>query len=97
MTAALGMTIDPAPKATPTRQHTVISLPSIEIKKKQNSLLDAIMEIIPSAIDDSSEPEDGGEHGEDPNEINMYRKIPAGKASSHGLPKWQSKHPKLAL
>jgi hypothetical protein len=37
------------------------------------------------------------EHAEDPNEIDMYTEIPAGKASSHGLPKWQSKHPESAL
>jgi hypothetical protein len=33
------------------------------------------------------------EHAKDPNDINMYIEIPAGKASSHGLSKWQSKHP----
>jgi hypothetical protein len=33
------------------------------------------------------------EHAEDPNDINMYIEIPAGKASSRGLSKWQSKHP----
>jgi hypothetical protein len=49
-----GGTIDPVSKATPIRQHTVISLPSIGIKKKKNSLLDAIMESFPSSIDDSS-------------------------------------------
>jgi hypothetical protein len=32
------------------------------------------------------------EHAEDSNEIDMFMEIPAGKASSHGLPKWQSKH-----
>jgi hypothetical protein len=37
------------------------------------------------------------EHAEDPNSIDMYIEIPAGKASSHGLSKWQSKHPELAL
>jgi hypothetical protein len=37
------------------------------------------------------------EHAEDPNQIEMYTEIPAGKASSHGLPKWQSKHPESAL
>jgi hypothetical protein len=37
------------------------------------------------------------EHAEDPNNIDMYIEIPAGKASSHGLSKWQSKHPELAL
>ena len=37
------------------------------------------------------------EHAKDPNDINMYIEIPAGKASSHGLSKWQSNHPKLAL
>jgi hypothetical protein len=36
-------------------------------------------------------------HAEDPNEIEMYTEIPAGKASSHGLSKWQSKHPESAL
>jgi hypothetical protein len=36
-------------------------------------------------------------HAEDPNEIDLYMEIPAGKASSHGLPKWQSKHPESAL
>jgi hypothetical protein len=33
------------------------------------------------------------EHAKDPNGINMYIEIPAGKSSSHGLSKWQSKHP----
>ena len=37
------------------------------------------------------------EHAEDPNDIDMYIEIPAGKASSHGLSKWQSKHPESAL
>jgi hypothetical protein len=37
------------------------------------------------------------EHAEDPNEIDIYTEIPAGKASSHGLPKWQSKRPESAL
>jgi hypothetical protein len=37
------------------------------------------------------------EHAEDPNNIDMYNEIPAGKAPSHGLSKWQSKHPKSAL
>jgi hypothetical protein len=37
------------------------------------------------------------EHVEDQNNIDMYSEIPAGKASSHGLSKWQSKHPELAL
>jgi hypothetical protein len=37
------------------------------------------------------------EHAEDSNDIDMYIEIPAGKASSHGLSKWQSKHPELAL
>jgi hypothetical protein len=32
------------------------------------------------------------EHAEDPNNIDMYIEIPAGKASSHGFSKWQSKH-----
>jgi hypothetical protein len=36
-------------------------------------------------------------HAEDPTQIDMYTEIPAGKASSHGLSKWQSKHPELAL
>jgi hypothetical protein len=27
----------------------------------------------------------------------MYIEIPAGKSSSHGLSKWQSKHPESAL
>jgi hypothetical protein len=29
------------------------------------------------------------EHAKDPNNIDMYIEIPAGKASSHGLFKWQ--------
>jgi hypothetical protein len=29
------------------------------------------------------------EHAEDPNVIDMYIEIPAGKSSSHGLSKWQ--------
>jgi hypothetical protein len=33
------------------------------------------------------------EHAEDPHNVDMYIEIPAGKASSHGLSKWQSKHP----
>jgi hypothetical protein len=33
------------------------------------------------------------EHAQDPNGIDMYIEIPAGKSSSHGLSKWQSKHP----
>jgi hypothetical protein len=33
------------------------------------------------------------EHAEDPNNIDIFIQIPAGKASSHGLSKWQSKHP----
>jgi hypothetical protein len=37
------------------------------------------------------------EHAKDPNNIDMYIDIPAGKASSHGLSKWQSKHPESAL
>jgi hypothetical protein len=37
------------------------------------------------------------EHAEDPNGIDMYIEIPAGKASSHGLSKWQSKHLESAL
>jgi hypothetical protein len=37
------------------------------------------------------------EHAEDPNNIDMYIEIPAGKASSHGLSKWQSKQTELAL
>jgi hypothetical protein len=37
------------------------------------------------------------EYAEDPNDIDMYTEIPAGKASSHGLSKWQSKHPESAL
>jgi hypothetical protein len=37
------------------------------------------------------------EHAEDPNDIDMYSEIPAGKASSQGLSKWQSKHPESAL
>ena len=37
------------------------------------------------------------EHAEDPNKIDLYTEIPAGKASSHGLSKWQSKRPELAL
>jgi hypothetical protein len=37
------------------------------------------------------------EHAKDPNDIDMYIEIPAGKASSHGLSKWQSKHPESAL
>jgi hypothetical protein len=36
-------------------------------------------------------------HSEDPNVIDMYIEISVGKASSHGLSKWQSKHPELAL
>jgi hypothetical protein len=36
------------------------------------------------------------EHAEDPNAINMYIEIPAGKASSLGLSKWQSKHSESA-
>jgi hypothetical protein len=31
------------------------------------------------------------------NKIDMYIEIPAGKTSSHGLSKWQSKHPESAL
>jgi hypothetical protein len=45
-----GWTIDPVPKATPIWQHTAISLPSIGIKKKKNSLLDAIMESSPHQL-----------------------------------------------
>jgi hypothetical protein len=37
------------------------------------------------------------QYAEDPNDIDMYNEIPAGKASSHGLSKWQSKHPESAL
>jgi hypothetical protein len=37
------------------------------------------------------------EHAKDPNEIDMYTEIPVGKASSHGLSRWQSKHPESAL
>jgi hypothetical protein len=37
------------------------------------------------------------ENAEDPNNIDMYIEIPAGKSSSHGLSKWQSKHPEWAL
>jgi hypothetical protein len=37
------------------------------------------------------------EHAEDPTNIDMYIEIPAGKASSQGLSKWQSKHPDSAL
>jgi hypothetical protein len=37
------------------------------------------------------------EHAKDPNNIDMYIEIAAGKASSHGLSKWQSKHPESAL
>jgi hypothetical protein len=37
------------------------------------------------------------EYAEDPEDIDMYTEIPAGRASSHGLSKWQSKHPESAL
>jgi hypothetical protein len=33
------------------------------------------------------------EHAKDPKDIDMYIEIPAGRASSHDLSKWQSKHP----
>jgi hypothetical protein len=37
------------------------------------------------------------EHAKDPKDTGMYIEIPAGKSSSHGLSKWQSKQPEPAL